>query len=364
MVKIIKSEYYDKFLKNKILNLNKNKGKIIKYSNISFSNYNYNHLIRKPEIDKPSNETLITFLNNNIVEKITNNITGIFFYSLSSLHHNIQHLWFDYIEQLNQYYELLISNPDYIIIFEFVPINPINSFDLNKYNKGINNLNKFINFLRDININNEYKILQPDDNKIELLNLFVVHYKKNKYNYLPLISRNALNVNRTDIKNTLIEQFSKYKNKNKYFILEKRIGPRKIPDNIFNKIKQICLKYCNENNFKFIIWDISIAELPIIKQIKYTINAEYIVGFGGSFWLFNIFNTANKLILNVDTEDINNDIITQIMYYTYNFDEKTKLYFNKFNYKSDDLINILNLFLLNKLEFYTLNNNYLEYITN
>jgi hypothetical protein len=73
---------------------------------------------------------------------------------------------------------------------------------------------------------------------------------------------------------------------------------------MFEKISTICLDYCNKNNLKLVIWDNELTKREsIFNQFTICNNAEIIIGFGGSFWLFNYtINTGKILSLGNITE--------------------------------------------------------------
>ena len=78
--------------------------------------------------------------------------------------------------------------------------------------------------------------------------------------------------------------------------------------------------YCNYNNLKLIIWeDIVNDNNSIYEQFNITNNAEIIIGYGGSMWLFNHANTCSKiLILNLITEcELKYEILYQITFYAF-----------------------------------------------
>lgn len=230
-----------------------------------------------------------------------------------------------------------------------------------KANDRINNLNNFIKFIRDIGLSNEIIILSIDkkcqnfnQNYLFIKELMCVKYESIENNiWIPLISRLWKNKKNKYFYETIIEiieqKYIKNQNihyihhKKKFFILEKRIesvfmgSERNLNIESFEKIKIICEKYCEENNLKLIIWD-QILENgeSIYTQFEIVNNSTVIIGFGGSFWLFNCaIKKGYILILNFliynDFSEYTNVINTSFFKYIDHFKNKKTIKFIDFS---------------------------------
>ena len=347
------------------------------------TSYNIDHLIcdfKNHDNLRPNIDTYNNFLNKNSNKLYLDNSLiindAVFLNSFTSMHFFLTHLMFDFTQSINIFYNLLKKYEDYIIILEI--IDKFTFYDILSrvpINIG-NNLNKLIKFYRDIGLNNKIIIISPssinqnfDSDSLFIKNLYTISFNEiNNIKWLPLLSRFCKNENNEYFSETM-KKIIKLKNpinihfeyhKQKFFILEKRTkclnNTRSIiNDEIFNKIYNICNIYCQYNNLKLIIWEDIINDNSIFEQFNITNNAEIIIGYGGSMWLFNYANTCSKiLILNLETE-YNREfkILYDMTFYTFINIYKNKSINNiflHFKNNEDDHLNyekIINKFLYN-----------------
>lgn len=387
---ILKKEIDIKLLNKKIyfdLDYKKN----IKYDlsiyrkNNIFTNYDIKHLKNDYLENIPNIETynnnLIKYSNykrsnftekytNNLKKKYINNITfiddAVFISSFSSTHNVITHLMFDFINQINYFYDILKNNKNISIIIEYIPGSccPIHESNilflkrktsLEYYKKNIKDKKYLqdilINFIKNLNLSNDIifltNIYKFKNIKTDFLFINKLYHIKLKqiYNitWLPLVSRFIYNKKYELIPNLLnkiiIENSPKNVNihynfhKKKFLILEKRTNStyfrkaRNVNINIFHNIKNFCKKYCDKNNLKLVIWDDNLVKKnSIYEQFEICNNAKIIIGFAGSFWLFNyaMQNETTILIFDIIKPELNFDLsinqsnILNITYYTYN----------------------------------------------
>ena len=315
-------------------------------------NYNINHMISKfydvndliPTIDIFDN-----FIKNNENKTFDNDFlyveNGVFFRSFTSCSHYLSHFMFDYIESINIFYELLLNNPNYKIILEFIPHANFNhKWDYNGHNTSNNNiiLNKFITFIRDIGLTNDILIISDinifqnfNNDGIFIKNFYSINLKKiNNLDWIPLITRFIKNENGNYFCETIKNIISKKNNinihyehyKKKFFILEERNNSsfnqtvRNINNDEFVKFKDICNEYCIKNNLELVIWNSKITNNSIYEQFNICNNAEIIIGFGGSFWLHNYTMTCGKVLIlnNIVEYDGKYKILYDMCLYTYN----------------------------------------------
>jgi hypothetical protein len=347
--------------------------------NNELTNYNYNHLTININNSVPSVNTINNFFINNSNKniKINNDYLiieyGIFFNSISSFHHSVEHLIYDFMQHINIFYDILILNKDYNIILEIIPFQKYNNnFDIyNNINVNYDTLDKFINFVRKIGLKNEIKIISPlsnyqnfNNNFIFVKNLYTIEFKEfDNINYLPLISRLTKNLNNNYISTTLINIINQNNNnknihyeyhKKRFFILEKPYDLNNIDEDLYFGILNKCKLYCNKNNLKLIIYDNDFVNREDIYE-KYSIasNTDIIIGFTQTFFLYN-FTISNGKILILNYEENykeNNELLDNLVFYNYyqlfqnNNNNVILNYYNNSDYNIK-LIDIIDNFLL------------------
>jgi len=343
-----------------------------------FTNYDIKHLKNDNTKNIPNINTYIKNINYyNEKEKIYNDLLSknkkikyikeaVFFSSFTSCHHIITHIMFDFINQINYFYDMLKNNKELKIIIEYIPHGTLKFSNHNLFiNKEIkddyykkNILKKkylqdiFIEFIKKLNLNNDiifltniYDFKNIDEDFLYINKLHYINLKNiDNITWLPLISKFIYNENYELIPNLLNKIIFKNSPKNinihykyhkkKFLILEKRIKSsyfkkdRNINIKIFNEIEKYCKEYCSKNNLKLVIWDDKfIKENSIYKQFEICNNSKIIIGFGGSFWLFNytLQNETIIIIFDILKPEINNNINNlDITYYTYNYILKNK----------------------------------------
>lgn len=310
------------------------------YNDVLFyKNYDSTHLVTVFEdmnTLSPNINTLNNFFdkNSNKQPEETSLLieNAVFFTSFTSYHNCIQHIFMDSTKTINLYYDLLKENEDYTIIIEFIPHSQLrmwgthhdpNFNDISKIN--IDQINQFI---RDINLNNKIIILSDvvhfqnfENSSIFIKNLNTISFEENDkiINWVPLLScfiKNKNNEYLGDLMDEIIKKKSDgvnnyyIKDNKKFFILEKRTSSSFIPhlrnvsEHDFQLLYTICLEYCNNNNLHLLIWDNDlVGKTSPYEQFNICNNAEVIVGFGGSFFLFNYsFKDTNVLLMNYITE--------------------------------------------------------------
>ena len=335
---------YSKFttkIFNNILLTSQNKGN-------QDTNYNIEHIrVILPHI--PNNNIIINFLNNcKVKQNEIHNIfinEAIFFMTYAAGGHILTHNLYDLLPQLNYFWKYIHEHPNFPVIIENVVtgrggVNMKN--DLLNINEEKNKMKKIIDYLRDLNINNDIYIIsnklfhQFKSNKtstntwqgkifIKNLNLLII---ENPYvSYLGLTSRYVLNSDNLVFNETLKNYIQNYNNgvnmhyayhKKKFLILEKRLitfknpvnKPRGFINSEWNSIVTLCNNYCVGNNLKLVIWDNEQTENSIFKQQLVCNNAELIISTGGSFNLFNFGHTCSKmLILDISPRENSRDNI-------------------------------------------------------
>ena len=387
-------KYKDSFNKTTDIDTNIFNNVLLKSKNCNnnFTDYNIEHMLlnfRNVSNLIPNIDTFNNWLTNNSNKEVSNSLiieNGVFFNALTCCHGDFTHLFFDFTQHINIFYDLLIKNEDYVIIIEFIPWimeNYKNNFDriyninidTNIFINFIRDTNIFINFIRDIGLKNKIEIISPvskiqsfKEDSIFIKNMHIISFVEfGNIKWIPLISR-VLKKNGNFISDTLINIINKEYNgtnphfthhKQKFFLLEKRTNSsfdstRNIDINIFNDIEKICQNYCNNNNLKLVIWDNDlITKNSIYQQYKIANNSEIIIGFGGSFFLFNYTITNGKvLILNVKPEYnndynpniVNMNIICLLTYYQIIINNNVLLHY-KDNTETYTTINIINFFL-------------------
>jgi len=298
-----------------------------KKGNINTS-YNINHLINNFKDENnltPNIEIFENFFNKNknVIDDKKMSLMikdAVFFNCFTSSHRLLTHLMFDFTQNINVYYDLLIKNEDYVIIMEIIPNIMILDYlncDLN-FNHSNDNLYKFIDFMRNIGIKNNivtisnYNYCQNfEEDSLFIENLYAISFKERKnINWVPLLSRFSNNNNyfcetlKNIIKKNVINKHYEY-NKKKFLILEKRMESsynnfnniRNINKNTFDNLVSICNEYCLYHNLKLLIWDSEfVKKESLFEQFNISNNAEIIIGFGGSMWLFNYTMTSGKIL--------------------------------------------------------------------
>lgn len=384
-------ERYFKINKKLLLNkdnihINKESSNVLLNSNKinDITNYNYDHT----EIDFTNKDNLKPLINTfeNYINKNSNKNSNlnsliieeaVFFNSFSNCHYILPHLFYDFIQHINMYYNFLLTNNNCNIILEIIPFNnfSINKFDLNNTKIenyiNINNIDKLINFIRDIGINNKIIIISPiskyqnfDNDSLFIKKLYYTTFiEYDNINWIPLLSRlyknNYNNYFCDTIKSIIKKIYNNEENihylhhKKKFFILE---NPSKIilNNNYYNSdnIIKICEEYCNINNLKFVLWDKCIIERETILEQYNIINNSEIIIFSSNF--FNMFNFSidnGKILI------LNNKIDYERQYeelYNLSFYKFNNLFKNKYidkivihYYDNNNLYNIINYFLYN-----------------
>jgi hypothetical protein len=321
--------------------INPNKISIITYNNVNLTSNKF-FTCKKQFKDlkniSPSNNLLHANMKENCNAVYNNTSTkinkAVFLHDCSGNHFLISHIFLDFINQINNYYELLVNDVEINIIMETVDTCYDTKFDNHP-------LNKFKQFLIDINIHNKLVFIlnnSSDTNSRSLINffdlfieeLYVTNYINNKqkeFDYLPLALLSSFNdilfYNRIiDIikkKNSINTHYYYYKKK--FLILESRklINSRFIGDTIFDAIKSICEKYCILNNLKLILWDKEFTQREsLYEQFNISNNSEIIIGFAGSMFLHNYAMESGKLLmLNLEVENYNSSIVNLMTLYAH-----------------------------------------------
>lgn len=257
----------------------------------------------------------------------------VFFYSVSSLHTLMQHLWMCYMRQIFYFYDLLKNNPKMHIIMEIIPEMPERPLDptCDYVNRTPPNITKIKNFMRDIGLHNKIHVLS-NWIRINTINMPLC-FKKTHYlgfdcisdyrKYL-MLSMHLLAIDIPGIANKMIED-NKHKESNnkynkRYFILEYRTN-RHVPLHVHQYILTKCEKFCQERGLHLFIWDRFMSSISIYEQMVITSNAEIAIGYGGSHWLFNFsMQKGSVLIINLASEITDsivvNNMTTQVFGYT------------------------------------------------
>lgn len=284
----------------------------------------------------PDINTITNFLSkfSSLTYEKTDNVmcekNAVFIYSVSSLHAAIQHIWMDYAKQLLYFYDLLKTSPETCIIFEIVPTIPESSSiaDTAEQNGSIN-INKIITFLSDIGLSNKIYTISH----FSKLNSICTPLYIDKLQYLgymcptdytryislanllldmdtPKITKKILEDNKDNGYNKLHLET----NKQKYLILEKRVRSRVISESEYIRIYDLCSNYCKEHNLCLFIWDdTTIGKYTIYEQLVISSNAEIIIGYGGSMWMYNFtMNKGSVLVINTHSELLGYEIIDNI----------------------------------------------------
>ena len=139
--------------------------------------------------------------------------------------------------------------------------------------------------------------------------------------------------------------------KKKLFILENK--PNKcLNKTIFKQMRSTCQQYSDSHNLELLIWDdVFCNSNSLYNQLYISSNAEIIVGFGGSMWLYNFAMTkGNILLLNGVSEILGNKIVDNMTFYTQHLFAQENPNINKYIYynnPADDycLLDVVNSFL-------------------
>ena len=307
----------------------------------------------------------------------------------------IQHFMFDFVNQLNYYYDDLIKNPVKKIIIEIINFKN-DYFDENivvkfcKYLNDINLMNKIYIISNNSNYyyNNQNNKLEKIDNKIYVKNLELLNITNPNSNYLELLSRRIYdpiyetNFNEK-LKSKILPNIIKNKNikfEKKFLIVEekiKTIKSRKIRGftNIeWNNIINFSKCYCLNNNLELLIWNSDYTSKSILEQQIICHNSEIIISLGGSFNLFNIGNTCSNIIIfeiqcqkNYDWNNVNSKQKTKFLFNNYSFNTNLYMHFNEKNngkiIEHQDKIIILDNILNKNISKY-FRNKYLDNIIN
>ena len=304
-----------------------------------YKNYDSSHLFTIfEEINSlcPNTKTLNNFFDKNSNKQPDETSllieNAVFFNSFTSYHNHIQHVFLDFTKSINFFYDLLKENESCKIIIEFIPHGQLRMWGTH-YDPSFNdiskiNLDKIIQFIRGINLNNEIIILSDVDhfqnfesNSIFIKNLNTISFEENDkiINWTPTLSNFIKNKNDGyfgDLMDEIIKKQNRGVNNHyelynqKYCILEKRTTSahytstrRNLTNEEYEKLHNLLLYYCNNNNLKLLIWDSEITNKSVYEQFNICNNAEIIVGFGGSFFIFNYsFVNTNILLMNYMTE--------------------------------------------------------------
>ena len=323
-----------------------------KYENNEiFTNYDIEHLINRYDINIPNINTYHENINKYSEKEkkyknlLSNNINvkyikeAFFFSSFTCCHNIITHIMFDFINQINYFYDILKNNEKISIIIEYIPHGTLKHKEhklfLEKktqfkyYEKNILKniyLQEILKkFIKDIKLNNKiifltnvYEFKNIDENFLFVNKMHYINLQNiDNITWLPLISKFIYNkdyklipnlLNKIIIKNSPENINVHYKyHKKKFLILEKRINSsyfgekRNIDIDVFHNIEKYCEKYCYENNLKLVIWDDNIIKNnSIYQQFELCNNAQIVIGFAGSFWLFNYALQNNTVVLIFD----------------------------------------------------------------
>ena len=226
----------------------------------------------------------------------------VFFYSIASNHVLMQHLWLCYHKQIFYFYDMLKTNPDTHIVFEIIPERPEGQLNTARdYIGGTrNNINKVINFLRDIGLKNKIHVVSnwcvhntintplcfkkthymefdcmPDYRKHLLLSVFMLDIN------IPAIAKQMIYDNRDSSVN------KKYENGKRLCILEERTN-RSISQPDQNYIHNKVTNFCKEKDLQFYFWkQANMPSVSLYEQMVITYHADVSIGYGGSHWLFN-----------------------------------------------------------------------------
>jgi len=339
-VKILNSETAVNFHNRCVVNRDNSIIEIFENVHLNFKNYDNTHFLKNYDTHQPNYKTLSNFLSS-AKQYTSNGINmllineAVFFYTMASFHVHNHHIWFDFYPHFNAYFNLLINNPKTVIVLEIIGCNPTSVVSANQPVNKVN-LIQIVNFMIQCGIKNDIIIIS---NEIKNINKLIYNKETNNYITNTLmgdVPHAAAHINGWIIKKLHVVKYSTnifdafascsrhVKNmKGDYFsdtirkilisnntsmlqvlpaqslILEKRIiniHSRGISMQQYLNIKKICIDYCNKNNLLFIEWSPKADD--IISQINVTMTAKIIIGFGGSFWLYNMINNARKLILN------------------------------------------------------------------
>jgi hypothetical protein len=321
------------------------------YNNVLFcKNYDSNHLVTVFEDMNnlsPNINTLNNFFdkNSNKQPEETSLLieNAVFFTSFTSFHNYVQHVFLDFLKSINFYYDLLKENENHTIIIEFIPHCQLKMFGTHYVDSFNNvskiNVEKIIQFIRDINLNNKIIILSDvvhfqnfESNSIFIKNLNTISFEENDkiVNWIPNLSNFITNKNNEyfgDLMKEIVKKRDEvndyYKQHNKKFlILEKRTTStfvshiRNVSHEDFQLLYTICFDYCNNNNLHLLIWDDELVrKTSPYEQFNICNNAEIIIGFAGSFFMFNYsFEETSIIIFNMFNE----------------FDEKYEVLYHQF----------------------------------
>jgi capsular polysaccharide biosynthesis protein len=316
--------------------------------NGDFTSYNIHHLavdyINEDNL-RPNIGTLNYFYYINC-NKLPNDNSliienGVFFNSLTSIHFELSHLIFDFTQHINIFYDLLKKNEDYVIILEIINKTTFYNNFFSEPGDATININKFIQFIRDIGLNNKIITISVssnhqnfDNDSLFIKNIHTVSYQKiNNLNWIPLISRFSKNENNEYFSDTMKKILEKKSQINihyqfhgqKFFILEKNaffLDNKNfiINEKNFKNIYYICNIYCLNNNLRLVIWENILNDnTSIYEQFNIANNAEIIIGSNWETLLYNCSNTCSKiLIMNLLTEYNNQyKILYQITFYSF-----------------------------------------------
>ena len=393
---------------NDPLNLNKidnyllysNKIENIHINNILFYNKFYDNYDKNTSL---TSEEHLEFYKSNIIDKQyrKKNINNYDIISNAILLQSItqriiiQHFMFDFVNQLNYYYDDLIKNPVKKIIIEIINFKN-DYFDENivvkfcKYLNDINLLNKIYIISNNSNYyyNNQNNNLEIIENKIFVKNLELLYITNLNSNYLELLSRRIIDpIYETNfhekLKSKILPNIIKNKNiqfEKKFLIVQekiKTIKSRKVRGFThieWNNIINFSKCYCLNNNLELLIWNSDYTSKSIIEQQIICNNAEVIISIGGSFNLFNIGNTCSNIIIfeiqcqnNYDWNNINLMKKTKFLFNNYSFNTNLYMHFNEKNngkmIEHQDKIIILDNILNKNISNY-FKNKYLDDIIN
>ena len=333
-ITIIKNDAAIQCLCNSNINLlyKEEGGRVTTYENVLLESIKNDNLMTSYNIDhlkcdhfnyhdlKPNADTL-----NNFYSLISNKNcsadsyvieNGVFLISFTQWYVAIQHVMMDISNSLNMFYDLLVQNPDFVMIIEFIPhgtdcldycLSLPGFFD--DCNKSIELVTKFI---RDLGLTNEIKIIsdvsmyQNFDHSLFIKNLYAITFNSNNLNYLHIKSKFCKNSRGNYMGDTLREIIKSRCPKNydkKYLILEQRFNSvilgeeRNLSKTLFDNIYNICLDYCHQHNLELLIWNGDITKNnSIYEQFVICQNAEIIIQTAGSFSFFNYSIERGKIL--------------------------------------------------------------------
>lgn len=287
------------------------------------TSYNIDHLycvFQNSTNLKPNSNTLNNFYKVNSNKIYNSNAShyienGVFLNSFTECHSYITHIALDFVNGINMFHELLVNNPDFVIIIEFIPHNTFfgnTSYDHSFDSVCAKNIEMYTMFLRDIGITNEIKIIsdvsmfQNFEHSLFIKNLYTLTFQTNNIIWIPLYSKllkNSKGKYMGDTLRDIINYKSPNKYKKKFLILEKRLTSsfhheRNIPEDSFEILYDICLEYCYRNNLELFIWSNEMVQkTSIYEQFVICHNAEIIIQTGGSLSMFNYSMESGKLLM-------------------------------------------------------------------